>query len=104
MLTSVVNNDLSNPLVYDFSGFPRHYYKDGQFTSHGTEDLLSSVTEVLKAGGVGVEQTPRGLDHGIWGESTLCSTEINANLYCSSIQSRFQRQNQYPHHTSITTR
>lgn len=62
-----VNNDLTNPLIYDFGGFPKHYYRE-TFTSRGNEEMLQAVVGSLQAGGIGVEQVPRGPDHGVWGE------------------------------------
>ena len=64
----IVNNDSSNPLIYDFYGFPPHYYQE-TFKSRGDLDLLMGTMEALKKGGVEVEETPRGLDHGVWGRS-----------------------------------
>lgn len=58
--------DNSNPLIYDFYGFPKHYY-DQTFTSHGTPQLAAGVVEALESAGLKVEKMKRGLDHGVWG-------------------------------------
>jgi len=63
----LVNEDASNPLVYDFYGFPKEYYQQ-KFASRGNAAMLAAVKEALKAGGVQVSGTKRGLDHGVWGE------------------------------------
>jgi aromatic ring-opening dioxygenase catalytic subunit (LigB family) len=62
-----VNNDPTNPLIYDFYGFPKHYYRE-TFTSHGSAEMLDDVVSALGAGKVPVEQVSRGADHGLWGE------------------------------------
>ncbi|KAI9634060.1 Extradiol ring-cleavage dioxygenase, class III enzyme, subunit B [Dioszegia hungarica] len=60
-----VNNDPTNPLIYDFYGFPKHYYRE-TFTSHGSAEMLDDVVSALGAGKVPVEQVSRGADHGLW--------------------------------------
>lgn len=62
-----VNNDPTNPLIYDFYGFPKHYYRE-TFTSHGSAEMLDDVVSALGAGKVPVEQVSRGADHGLWGK------------------------------------
>ena len=68
-LTPTVNVDESNPLVYDFYGFPANYYKQ-TFKSRGDPALLGAVKEALTKGGIPNTTERRGLDHGVWGEST----------------------------------
>ncbi|KLT38816.1 Extradiol aromatic ring-opening dioxygenase [Cutaneotrichosporon oleaginosum] len=60
-----VNTDASNPLVYDFYGFPKNYYEQ-KFTSHGDPQMLKDVTAALKSSGMDVSTAKRGLDHGVW--------------------------------------
>lgn len=62
-----MNNDASNPLIYDFYNFPKHYYQE-TFHSSGNAALLSDVVDALGSGGVKTEQVARGADHGLWGE------------------------------------
>jgi 4,5-DOPA dioxygenase extradiol len=62
-----VNEDESNPLIYDFGGFPSHFYEQ-KFGSKGDAGLVRRVVEVLGDGGVEVGRRKRGLDHGVWGE------------------------------------
>lgn len=64
---TLVNEDSSNPLVYDFYGFPAEYYQQ-KFVSKGDPEMLSAVKSALKGAGVGVSTEKRGLDHGVWGE------------------------------------
>jgi aromatic ring-opening dioxygenase catalytic subunit (LigB family) len=63
----IVNEDASNPLVYDFYGFPAEYYQQ-KFESKGDPAMLSAVKTALKDSGVSVSTAKRGLDHGVWGE------------------------------------
>jgi 4,5-DOPA dioxygenase extradiol len=54
------------PLVYDFWGFPRHYY-EVEYKAPGAPLLADSVRKLLKAPGTPVQDIPeRGLDHGAY--------------------------------------
>ncbi|WP_089102433.1 dioxygenase family protein [Streptomyces hyaluromycini] len=54
------------PLVYDFWGFPEHYYKV-QYAAPGAPELAESVRKLLRAPGIPVQDIPdRGLDHGAY--------------------------------------
>ncbi len=56
----------SVPLVYDFWGFPEHYY-DVTYAAPGAPDLARSVAGLLTAPGQELHQDPdRGLDHGAY--------------------------------------
>jgi len=52
------------PLVYDFGGFPRHYY-EVQYGAPGAPDLADQV-EKLMPDTERVARTTRGLDHGAY--------------------------------------
>ncbi|WWC72038.1 uncharacterized protein I206_105997 [Kwoniella pini CBS 10737] len=72
----IVNSNSSNPLIYDFYGFPKHYY-EFKFSSSFTPQLENSVLSALEEGGVSYTRANRGFDHGVWlpfkaalGEST----------------------------------
>jgi len=60
-----VNTNPSNPLVYDFYGFPKHFYEQ-KFESRGDATMLADVKNALESAGLDVEGEDRGLDHGIW--------------------------------------
>ncbi|ORY33446.1 Extradiol ring-cleavage dioxygenase, class III enzyme, subunit B [Naematelia encephala] len=62
----LVNSDSSNPLIYDFYGFPKHFY-ELKFESHGDPVLLKAVVSALEKAGIPVATEKRGLDHGVWG-------------------------------------
>ncbi|MFI9360918.1 dioxygenase [Kitasatospora sp. NPDC053057] len=54
------------PLVYDFWGFPEHYYTV-RYTAPGAPDLAERVRKLLRAPGTPVQDIPdRGLDHGAY--------------------------------------
>ncbi|MBX7473266.1 dioxygenase [Streptomyces sp. MAG02] len=54
------------PLVYDFWGFPEHYYQV-RYAAPGAPQLAYSVRKLLRAPGMPVQDIPdRGLDHGAY--------------------------------------
>ena len=54
------------PLVYDFWGFPEHYYQV-TYEAPGAPELAESVRKLLRAPGIPVQDIPdRGLDHGAY--------------------------------------
>jgi 4,5-DOPA dioxygenase extradiol len=54
------------PLVYDFYGFPGHYYRT-RYPSPGAPELAASVRELLRRNGIPFADEPgRGLDHGAY--------------------------------------
>ncbi|KOU86994.1 extradiol ring-cleavage dioxygenase [Streptomyces sp. XY593] len=54
------------PLVYDFWGFPEHYYRV-RYDAPGAPRLAASVRALLRAPGTPVQDIPdRGLDHGAY--------------------------------------
>jgi 4,5-DOPA dioxygenase extradiol len=56
----------TRPLVYDFWGFPQHYY-EVQYAAPGAPELADSVRKLLHAPGFEVLDEPtRGLDHGAY--------------------------------------
>lgn len=61
----LINTDSSNPLIYDFYGFPKHYY-EANFASHNPPVLHEAVSAHLRGEGYTVQETQRGIDHGVW--------------------------------------
>ncbi|MFI5807585.1 dioxygenase [Streptomyces sp. NPDC051561] len=54
------------PLVYDFWGFPEHYYAV-RYAAPGAPELGDSVRNLLRGVGLPVQDVPdRGLDHGAY--------------------------------------
>jgi 4,5-DOPA dioxygenase extradiol len=54
------------PLVYDFWGFPKHYY-EVRYAAPGAPALAADVRKLLRGAGTPVQDVPdRGLDHGAY--------------------------------------
>jgi 4,5-DOPA dioxygenase extradiol len=53
------------PLVYDFYGFPEHYYRM-TYPAPGAPELAERVRALMPAGEPVVHRERRGLDHGAW--------------------------------------
>ncbi|MFF3225720.1 dioxygenase [Nocardia suismassiliense] len=54
------------PLIYDFGGFPRHYY-EVTYPAPGAPELAADVRKLLRGPGTSVHDAPdRGLDHGAY--------------------------------------
>lgn len=60
-----VNAAEDTDLIYDFYGFPPHYY-EYEFPNKGSPEIADKIAEILSAAGVEVEKVKRGLDHGVW--------------------------------------
>ena len=52
-------------LIYDFSGFPKHFYEI-EYPNKGSPEVAEKVIAKLSASGIQVEEVERGLDHGVW--------------------------------------
>ena len=53
------------PLVYDFYGFPQHYY-ELSYDAPGAPELAAKVRGLMPASEPVVQRPDRGLDHGAW--------------------------------------
>ena len=53
------------PLVYDFYGFPQHYYQM-TYDAPGAPELAARVRALMPASEPVLERETRGLDHGAW--------------------------------------
>ncbi|KAF9879512.1 hypothetical protein CkaCkLH20_03055 [Colletotrichum karsti] len=53
------------PLIYDFSGFPLHYYS-AAYPNVGSPQLAARVCSLLSAHDIPCSPKERGLDHGVW--------------------------------------
>ncbi|ODN94750.1 extradiol ring-cleavage dioxygenase [Cryptococcus wingfieldii CBS 7118] len=62
---NTVNSNILNPLIYDFYGFPKHFYQL-KFASKADPELQEKVVGALKEGGIPLSRADRGLDHGVW--------------------------------------
>lgn len=60
-----VNAVENTDLIYDFYGFPPHYY-EFKYPYKGSPEVAEKVVQKLAAAGIQVEKVKRGLDHGVW--------------------------------------
>jgi len=60
-----INAAENTDIIYDFYGFPPHYY-EYKFPNKGSPELAEKVIERLGSIGIEVEKVKRGLDHGVW--------------------------------------
>lgn len=63
--TIEVNVSEQEPLLYDFYGFPKHYYME-KFPNKGSPELAQKVLGYLKDAGIQTMESERGLDHGVF--------------------------------------
>ena len=63
--TIEVNVSEQEPLLYDFYGFPKHYYLE-KFPNKGSTEIADRVIEVLGEAGIKTQKEERGLDHGVF--------------------------------------
>lgn len=63
--TIEVNVSEQEPLLYDFYGFPQHYYME-KYPNKGSPALARRVIELLSEAGIQAVPTERGLDHGVF--------------------------------------
>lgn len=52
-------------MLYDFYGFPKHYYLE-KFPNKGSPELAKSVIDLLTESGIRAVPSERGLDHGVF--------------------------------------
>ncbi|KAI7280850.1 hypothetical protein KC345_g4485 [Hortaea werneckii] len=77
---SLPSTTLPPPLVYDFSGFPPHYYRK-TFPHRTSPELAQRIFQAfVSADGFKVEGIPdRGLDHGVWAPFTCMFDPAGTN-------------------------
>ncbi|KAF2829767.1 Extradiol aromatic ring-opening dioxygenase [Ophiobolus disseminans] len=61
----LINAAEDTNIIYDFYGFPPHYY-EYKFPNKGSPELANKVIERLGGVGIEVQKVKRGLDHGVW--------------------------------------
>ncbi|EAU32538.1 conserved hypothetical protein [Aspergillus terreus NIH2624] len=72
-----VNHAEMTELIYDFYGFPSHYYKE-KYPNVGSREIANKVIDLLRQAGINAEGVKRGLDHGVWA-SFKCAFEPDSN-------------------------
>ncbi|TIA68043.1 aromatic ring-opening dioxygenase LigB subunit [Aureobasidium pullulans] len=65
-----VNTAEITDLIYDYYGFPDHYYKV-KYPNVGSNDLAGKVLGALRGAGIEAEGVKRGLDHGVFAPFTV---------------------------------
>lgn len=75
--TIEVNTAESQGLIYDFYGFPAHYY-EFKYPHRGSPELAEKVLGKLQDAGIKAEGVRRGLDHGVWA-SFMCLFDPEKN-------------------------
>lgn len=63
--TVEVNVSEQEPLLFDFYGFPRHYYME-KFPNKGSPEIARTVMDLLSEAGIRNIPEERGLDHGVF--------------------------------------
>lgn len=59
-----VNKEEKTDLIYDFYGFPDHFYK-AEYPNKGDPELASEIMVMLSEAGIPSNGVNRGLDHGV---------------------------------------
>ena len=75
--TIEVNTAENMGLIYDFYGFPAHFY-EYQFPNRGDPKLAHRILQLLQNAGIKAEGVRRGLDHGVWA-SFSCAFDPKTN-------------------------
>ncbi|KAL4883942.1 Extradiol ring-cleavage dioxygenase, class III enzyme, subunit B [Aspergillus karnatakaensis] len=75
--TVQVNTAEMTELIYDFYGFPSHYYEE-KYPNVGSREVANKVLDAFKEAGINAEGVKRGLDHGVWA-SFKCAFEPKSN-------------------------
>lgn len=60
-----VNAAEDTDLIYDFYGFPPHYY-EYKYPNKGSPEVAEEIVQKLSGASIQVEKVKRGLDHGAW--------------------------------------
>ena len=60
-----INIGQEEDIIYDFYGFPPHYY-EYKYPNKGSLEVAENVIGKLVGAGIQVERVERGLDHGVW--------------------------------------
>ena len=76
----------TRPLIYDFYGFPAHYYEQ-QYPAPGAAALAKQVRALLSASGPIRDEPERGLDHGAYVPLVAMYPEANIPVLQLSLPS-----------------
>jgi 4,5-DOPA dioxygenase extradiol len=80
-----VNTAETLPLVYDYYGFPPHYY-EVQYPNKGSPQLASRIITMLAEKGIKADGVRRGLDHGVFSPFLVAFDPEKNPLNCPVVQ------------------
>ena len=83
--TIEVNTAEITQLIYDYYGFPAHYY-DFQYPNVGNKALAESIISRLRAAGIEAEGVKRGLDHGVFAPFSVAFNPVKNPLKVPVVQ------------------
>jgi 4,5-DOPA dioxygenase extradiol len=93
-----VNTATSQGLIYDYYGFPPHYY-EVKYPNAGSPELAEKVLEKLKTAGIQGEGVRRGLDHGVFSPFLVAFDPVKNPLNVPVVQvSLFDTENANQHY------
>ncbi|KAK4674326.1 hypothetical protein QC763_119530 [Podospora pseudopauciseta] len=92
-----VNNAEKTDLIYDFYGFPSHFYK-ATFPSTGSPSLASHIISLLAKSNIRARGLSRGLDHGVFSGFNVAFPPASNPLAVPLVQvSLFNSENPQAH-------
>ncbi|KAJ5054006.1 uncharacterized protein L3040_000292 [Drepanopeziza brunnea f. sp. 'multigermtubi'] len=80
-----INTFEDTELIYDFYGFPSHYYEE-TYPNKGSFPIAQHVIELLTKHDIQVSGTRRGLDHGVWASFKVAFDPLTNPLQVPVIQ------------------
>jgi 4,5-DOPA dioxygenase extradiol len=80
-----VNTAEMTDLIYDYHGFPAHYYKV-KYPNVGSTELADRVLGSLKTAGIAATGVTRGLDHGVFAPFTVAFDPVSNPLRVPVVQ------------------
>ncbi|KAL9087587.1 MAG: hypothetical protein Q9159_003537 [Coniocarpon cinnabarinum] len=81
-------------IIYDFYGFPPHYY-EYKFPYIGSRQVAERVIGKLNEANIHVEKVERGLDHGVWAAFDPERNPLNVPIVQVSLYSREDPEKHY---------
>ncbi|KAF6219557.1 hypothetical protein HO133_004026 [Letharia lupina] len=93
-----VNTKENADLIYDFCGFPGHYYQE-KYPNVGSKQVAALVIDALRSNDIEVEPVDRGLDHGVWASFKVAFDPEENPLNAPLVQvSLFSSEDPYQHY------
>ena len=83
--TVEVNTAESQGLIYDYYGFPAHYYSI-QYPNKGDPELANHILALFQDAGIKAAPVRRGLDHGVFAPFTVAFDPVKNPLNVPIVQ------------------